>query len=81
MSHPILPFPNKPGVRYRHVPGHMKYIASDDGKVYMSSRTHWREMKLHTVNGKRVVWLMNNNNTGGEDIPVDELVQQIFGGG
>jgi len=81
MAHPVPPFPNEPGVRYRHIVRHMNYIASDDGKIYMSRRTHWREMKTHMVNGKRCVWLMNDNNTGGEDIPVDELVQQMFGGG
>lgn len=75
-----IPPPDIPGVRFRSVPRHSLYMVSDDNKVWLARRYCWREMKPHTgPNGEVIVWLMNDNNAGGKDVVVQELVQHIFG--
>lgn len=81
MSRTTLPaLPETPGVRFRHVPRYVNYMVSDDNKVWMNRRSHWREMKTHkNAKGETIVWLMNDLSGHGEDFVVTELIQQIFG--
>lgn len=78
MSHRVPSLPEDPGVRYRSVPRHSNYLVGDNGKVYMSRRTHWREMKPHKIEGKLYVWLMNDVNPSGEDVCIEDLVKEVF---